>query len=755
MALSIEDVAATRAQLWDGGFRPIAICNWDDASIPLAARGKRPLDSGWQHQSRLNPPRAAVAVPTLDQLNTGILADGLRPFDIDINDPDLAGRVRAIIFQMLGFASARFRSDSGRSLVLYRAADGEPTKRVLAGKLGKVEVLGHGQQFVAFGTHASGADLYWHPDAPGIEVLDSLIPVTEEQVTEVFAAIAPLIEAELVVNRRATPGNGADHAPPDYEGAASAQGAKTSDELAADDPLLLISALQAIPNSAAEPANWDVWNECGMALWAGTGGSPLGRQAWHAWSARHPSYDPKHTQERWDHYFRSPPTRIGAGSIYYRAERHGWSRPLPAMLRPPLPGAGSDGTGRGEAGETGEARGPGDADTYAATPFTADLLGHLHPYDWAYQKIMVARFFTALGATPGTGKSALIVAIALSIATGRALLGGEAPRQGNVWIINLEDPAEAVYKMIWAACQFYRIDPNNLQGKLFVNSGRDKALIVARLVNGAVLRMPVVENLTAECARLNIRALFIDPVVDTHNLPENDNVTMNEYCAIWNHLADHANIAVLLSMHFRKGGQTGDPDAFRGASAIIGKARSAVTLGVMSESEAEKLKIPSDKRRYHLRMDNAKRNLSPPPANAEWLRLESIELPVGDNIQALTAWTPPSPWEGLSAEQSVNVLEIISGGTKEGEFYTKDRRGRMSDRWAGNVVLQCGDATILTTDKAKIIINQWLKNGVLVETTYHSPSRREVMPCVQVDPDKFNEIRSLVTVIETAEWQDR
>ena len=61
----------------------------------------------------------------------------------------------------------RTRANSPRCLIIYRAAEGKPPKRKLTGKLGKIEVLGAGQQFVAFGIHLSGATLEWFPEAPG------------------------------------------------------------------------------------------------------------------------------------------------------------------------------------------------------------------------------------------------------------------------------------------------------------------------------------------------------------------------------------------------------------------------------------------------------------------------------------------------------------------------------------------------------------------------------------------------------------
>jgi AAA domain/Primase C terminal 2 (PriCT-2) len=81
------------------------------------------------------------------------------------------------------------------------------------------------------------------------------------------------------------------------------------------------AALRCIPNGNLP---WDEWNRMGMAIWNATGGS--GYAAFDAWSRKSPKYDAKNTAARWAHYFTSPPERIGAGSIFYEADRAapGW-----------------------------------------------------------------------------------------------------------------------------------------------------------------------------------------------------------------------------------------------------------------------------------------------------------------------------------------------------------------------------------------------------------------------------------------------
>ena len=58
-----------------------------------------------------------------------------------------------------------------------------------------------------------------------------------------------------------------------------------------------------------------------MTIWASTDGSEEGRLAFHEWSAKAKKYDQAETEKRWQHYFRSPPTRLGFGSLVYRARQ--------------------------------------------------------------------------------------------------------------------------------------------------------------------------------------------------------------------------------------------------------------------------------------------------------------------------------------------------------------------------------------------------------------------------------------------------
>jgi hypothetical protein len=301
----IDDVALLRARLWEGGFRPIAVYN-SNVGPTDDAKGKAPKGKEWQIRARKDPPEAAIRQPELDALNTGILCDGLRVIDIDIDNPTLAEAVKSKALGRWGECPIRTRDNAnGRCALLYRAAEGAPEKRSIAGRLGKVEALGHGQQFVAFGVHPTGAELKWIYEAPGDIELGDLTAISEDEITSFLQDCAEIIGAEAPKEHRA--GGWRDF----LNSGTSVHGLHA-------EARRLMEALFKIPN-IGPGTNWDEWNKVGMALWAATSGSEAGRAMFHTWSEQHPSYSAKTTNERWDHYRSSPATKKGAGSIFHLA----------------------------------------------------------------------------------------------------------------------------------------------------------------------------------------------------------------------------------------------------------------------------------------------------------------------------------------------------------------------------------------------------------------------------------------------------
>jgi hypothetical protein len=103
-----------------------------------------------------------------------------------------------------------------------------------------------------------------------------------------------------------------------------ATGADGSAESSAKPDLLLrastdrdvAAALAVIPNPELP---WDEWNRIGMAAWAATAGSETGLRAFLDWSSKSSKFEEADARARWEHYRTSPPSAIGAGTLFWEA----------------------------------------------------------------------------------------------------------------------------------------------------------------------------------------------------------------------------------------------------------------------------------------------------------------------------------------------------------------------------------------------------------------------------------------------------
>ena len=221
------------------------------------------------------------------------------------------------------------------------------------------------------------------------------------------------------------------------------------------------------------------------------------------------------------------------------------------------------------------------------------------------------------------GKSSLAIAEALAIVTGRALLDITPDERANVWLWNGEDPMEELQRRIVAAAMYYEIDPTEIEGRLFVDTGRETKIIIAEQTKiGAVVARPIVDAVIATIRDNEIGLMIVDPFVASHRVIENDNPAIELVAATWAEIADVTCCAIELVHHARKTSAEITVDDGRGGSALLAKVRSARTLNGMTGDEAARAAV--ENRRTYFRVQNGKANLSPPAERADWYRLDFL-----------------------------------------------------------------------------------------------------------------------------------
>ena len=240
------------------------------------------------------------------QAGIGIAAGHLIGIDIDVQHSSaLAQEVEALARRLLGDTPAVRIGLAPKRLLVYRAV------QPFAGfRYPPIEVLGLGQQFVAYGIHPSTGRPYDWPVSTLADLeLQELPAITEAQAREFAREAWLLVPAELR---------------PKTLGTTATSTAPSSGELLhlPEQRGTLEAVADALTHIVNADLDYDSWVRIGMAIKGALGddGWPL----FEAWSASSQKHQPKTTARSWRSF---TPTRIGAGTLYKLALDNGW---LPA-----------------------------------------------------------------------------------------------------------------------------------------------------------------------------------------------------------------------------------------------------------------------------------------------------------------------------------------------------------------------------------------------------------------------------------------
>ena len=362
-----------------------------------------------------------------------------------------------------------------------------------------------------------------------------------------------------------------------------------------------------------------------------------------------------------------------------------------------------------------------------ATPFTWRDPSQIPPRCWVYGHHLIRKFVSLTVAPGATGKSSLVIADGIAMASNRDILttsvyGGPL----RVWIWNLEDPREEIERRVVATMIHHDITPADIGDRLFLDSGRDMGLCIAKADRGGFTVLePVIDALVEELMARRIDVLIVDPFVSSHSIPENDNGAIDALAKAWGRVAERTNTAIELVHHVRKlAGTEANAESARGAVALVAAARSCRVINRMTKDEAERAGLDSN--RGYFRVVDDKCNLAAEPANADWYHLESVALENGDYVGVVEPWEWPNALDDIRVADLVNVQKAVDGKGLRAAPQAKD--------WVGYTV-----AEVLGWDidersartKVGSLLKTWFKSGALVLTEV-SDAKYMKRPIVEV-----------------------
>jgi hypothetical protein len=192
MAVSVQFL---RRSLFANGFR----------FVPVATADKKPYPgNSWPERARsLTSEAVATHYPDGEALNTGVLADGLIPIDVDTENSELAEWIVNLAQLELGQAPIRYRSNSPKCLMLYSCTQESIRSLNVVDANGKkiLETLGQGRQFVAYGIHPTKVPYLWSEELAGKQ-RSSLTPVSPEQLSGFLSKVSRHVDGNVSSNKQ-------------------------------------------------------------------------------------------------------------------------------------------------------------------------------------------------------------------------------------------------------------------------------------------------------------------------------------------------------------------------------------------------------------------------------------------------------------------------------------------------------------------------------------------------------------------------
>lgn len=281
--------------------------------VPIPQGAKLPVEPEWQKtpcskavlREWLNPKRLHPTTerPTRyhrEGVGIGILTEETPAVDIDITDKTIALKLEKFVCDLVGYGPVRIGLPPKR-LILFRCD--EPFRKLTSaeflhpkdGSRQAVEILGKGQQFVAFAIHPKTEKPYeWvFGDSPLVTPAEDLPVITVEQARQIIEEAERLMaEAgwELKSRRREnelTTLGKIDH---DNPFAADKHKVTISDRE-------LHQKLLMIPNDGVD---YETWISIGMALYHQYDGSDEGLELWQQWSEQSNKHDTDYTTKKWE-----------------------------------------------------------------------------------------------------------------------------------------------------------------------------------------------------------------------------------------------------------------------------------------------------------------------------------------------------------------------------------------------------------------------------------------------------------------------
>src|SRR5262245_58788476 len=242
-------------------------------------------------------------------------------------------------------------------------------------------------------------------------------------------------------------------------------------------------------------------------------------------------------------YIRKPQERAAFGTPQLEDE--------PARRRRKQPD--DDGPSVGEAQAAGETRSRASSTKriLVLRPFVPFDTAALPQREWLYGKHYQRRTVSMTAGPGGMGKTSLGMVELVAMVTARNLLGEQPTERLRVWLHNGEDPLDEIHRRLAAICQHYEISQEELRDYLWITSGNEFPLRVAKGYTNLQVDRALVQQISDAIGANQIDLAAFDPFVTMHSVSEGDPGKMDTVVRLFAGIADEHGACIELNPHVR------------------------------------------------------------------------------------------------------------------------------------------------------------------------------------------------------------
>jgi len=227
---------------------------------------------------------------------------------------------------------------------------------------------------------------------------------------------------------------------------------------------------------------------------------------------------------------------------------------------------------------------------------------------WILDDMIPSSKVGVLSAAGGVGKSNLSNLIAFSITTGRTIGPFKPPKARRVFILNVEDEAEDMWRRFHFLAKLYDVsskDKKLIQKNLFIYPGVGKIGPLMEFEGNNPKPTVYADWLKKSIIASKPDLVILDTKSRLYGLSENDNDHNTRWLQLLEQITTLTKCSFLIVHHVAKSRDELSASAGRGGSSLIDNSRFVISAASLNEQDAKDFELDTPENYFKLRLEKS------------------------------------------------------------------------------------------------------------------------------------------------------